>query len=112
MDQRSRCDKMTVAHSITSLAQSRRSRLLERLGYFASSTLVIVAGPSPAISRTASSSLAPSQCTCFPKWVTKVPAGMATVLLRSNLLPVPTPPCALEHGDEAIIGIEMRAPAV
>src|SRR5262249_8108756 len=63
---------------------------LERLGYFASSTLVIVAGPSPTMSRIASSSLAPSQCTCFPKWVTKVPAGMATVLLGSNLLPVPT----------------------
>src|SRR5215831_13884255 len=77
-------------HSITSSSQSRRSRLLERLGYFASSTLVIVAGPSPTMSRIASSSLAPSQCTCFPKWVTKVPAGMATVLLGSNLLPVPT----------------------
>src|SRR5438045_308492 len=60
------------------------------LFYFASSTRVVVAGPSPTISRIASSSLAPSQCTCLPKWVTKVPAGIATVWLVSNLLPEPT----------------------
>src|SRR5271166_597449 len=58
--------------------------------YFASSTRVLVVGPSPTVRRIASSSLAPSQCTCLPKWVTKVPAGMGTVLAGSKLLPVPT----------------------
>src|SRR4051812_17835034 len=43
--------------------------------YF-SSAAVEVAGPSPMISSTASSSLAPSQCTCLPKCVTKVAAGI------------------------------------
>src|SRR5262249_26874366 len=35
--------------------------------YFASSTRVVVAGPSPEMTRIVSSSLAPSQCTCLPK---------------------------------------------
>src|SRR3979411_2906152 len=42
------------------------------------------------MSRIASSSLAPSQCTCLPKWVTKVPSRIGTVLAGSNLLPEPT----------------------
>jgi len=74
------------ACSMTSSARPSNGRN----GYFASSTRVLVAGPSPTIRRIASSSLAPSQCTCLPKWVTKVPAGMGTVLAGSNLLPVPT----------------------
>src|ERR1700754_795541 len=57
--------------------------------YF-SSAAVEVAGPSPMISRMASSSLAPSQCTCLPKCVTKLPAGMGTILSLSALLPVAT----------------------
>src|SRR5436309_4341281 len=59
-------------------------------GYFASSTRVEVAGPSPTMISQASSSFAPSQCTCFAKWVTNEPVGMATVRLGSNLLPVVT----------------------
>src|SRR5262249_34550000 len=38
--------------------------------YLVSSTRAVVTGPSPMISRVASSSLAPSQCTRLPKWVT------------------------------------------
>ena len=51
---------------------------------------VDVAGPSPMIRRTASSSLAPSQCTCLPKCVTKLPAGIGVVLAGSNFGPEPT----------------------
>ena len=51
---------------------------LQRRGYF-SSALVEVAGPSPMIRRTASSSLAPSQCTCLAKCVTKLPPASASV---------------------------------
>src|SRR6266849_9745907 len=58
--------------------------------YFASSTRVRVAGPSPTMISQASSSLAPSQCTCLAKCVTNEPVGMATVRLGSNLLPVAT----------------------
>src|SRR3954447_1940304 len=58
--------------------------------YFASSTRVSVPGPSPTMSTQASSSLAPSQCTCLPKCVTKLPAGMGTILSLSALLPVAT----------------------
>lgn len=36
------------------------------------------------ISSTASSSLAPSQCTCLPVWVTKLPAGIGTVPLSGS----------------------------
>src|ERR1700731_916599 len=57
--------------------------------YF-SSAAVDVAGPSPMIKRTASSSLAPSQCTCLPKCVTKLPAGIGVVLAGSNFGPDPT----------------------
>src|ERR1700754_3168435 len=57
--------------------------------YF-SSAAVEVAGPSPMISRMASSSLAPSQCTCLPKCVTKLPAGIGTVLAGSNFGPEAT----------------------
>src|SRR6267143_2180567 len=57
--------------------------------YFSSAS-VDVAGPSPMISSTASSSLAPSQCTCLPKWVTKLPAGIGVVLAGSNFGPEPT----------------------
>src|SRR3954454_23439472 len=58
-------------------------------GYF-SSAPVEVAGPSPMIRRTASSSLAPSQWTCLPKCVTKLPAGIGVVLAGSNFGPEPT----------------------
>src|SRR5205085_4805885 len=59
--------------------------ILRQGAYFASSTRVVVAGPSPLMTRMASSSLAPSQCTCLPKWVTKLPAGIGTVaLVRSE----------------------------
>src|ERR1700750_2917314 len=58
--------------------------------YF-SSAAVEVPGPSPTISRTASSSLAPSQCTCLPKCVTKLPAGIGTLECSgSHLAPEPT----------------------
>ena len=49
--------------------------------YFSSSTRVLAAGPMPTMRRSASSSLAPSQCTWRPKWVTKLPAGIGTELL-------------------------------
>src|SRR6266853_3124971 len=58
--------------------------------YFASSTRVRVAGPSPTMISQASSSFAPSQCTCLAKCVTKEPVGMGTVRPGSNLLPVAT----------------------
>src|SRR5229473_5335166 len=61
-----------------------------KYAYFASSTRVRVAGPSPTMISQASSSLAPSQCTCLAKCVTNEPVGMATVRLGSNLLPVAT----------------------
>src|SRR5450631_3686133 len=57
--------------------------------YFSSAS-VEVAGPSPMISSTASSSLAPSQCTCLPKCVTKLPVGIGVVLAGSNFGPEPT----------------------
>src|SRR3974390_1820065 len=57
--------------------------------YF-SSAAVAVAGPSPMINKTASSSLAPSQSTCLPKWVTKLPAGIGVVFAGSNFVPEPT----------------------
>src|SRR5262249_14966261 len=56
----------------------------------ASSTSVSVPGPSPTMMTQASSSLAPSQCTCLPKCVTKLPLGMGTILSLSTLLPVAT----------------------
>src|SRR5215510_2835347 len=59
-------------------------------GYLASSTSVSVPGPSPTMRTQASSSLAPSQCTCLPKCVTKLPLGMGTILSLSTLLPVAT----------------------
>ena len=61
-----------------------------RVPRYFSSAAVEVAGPSPMISNTASSSLAPSQCTCLPKWVTKLPAGIGVVLAGSNFGPVAT----------------------
>src|SRR4051812_4969962 len=54
------------------------------------SASVEVAGPSPMISSTASSSLAPSQCTCLALCVTKLPAGIGVVFAGSNLGPDPT----------------------
>src|SRR3954447_4021161 len=75
------------------LDRSRRDLLRHRQARFASyfsSAAVEVPGPSPTISSTASSSLAPSQCTCLPKWVTKLPAGIAVVLAGSNFGPEPT----------------------
>ena len=56
--------------------------------YF-SSAAIDVAGPSPMISSTASSSLAPSQWTCLPKCVTKLPGGIGVVLAGSNFGPEP-----------------------
>src|SRR6516225_2276992 len=53
-------------------------------------------GPSPTMSKMASSVLAPSKCTCLPKWVTKVPAGIGTVA---------SPPRPLQHGDEPIVRV-------
>jgi hypothetical protein len=75
--------------------------------YF-SSAVVDVAGPSPMIRRTASSSLAPSQCTCLAKCVTKLPAGIGVVLAGSNFGPA-DPPCTLQHDDVAVVGVEVRA---
>ena len=78
--------------------QHRQRRLLGRQGLqlvqravgVAATNGVVVAGPSPTIRRTASVSLAPSQCTCFPKWVTKDPAGMGTLAFGSKSGPLPT----------------------
>src|SRR2546429_516743 len=53
------------------------------------STWVLVPGPSPKIKSEASSSLAPSQCACLPKWVTNVPAGNGTLLSGSKFVPLP-----------------------
>src|ERR1051326_8751358 len=60
------------------------------LFYFSSSTRVLAAGAMPTMRMVASSSLAPSQCTCPPKWVTKVPGRIGTVLFGSHLRPLPT----------------------
>src|SRR5712671_499091 len=59
--------------------------------YLASATRAVVTGPSPMIRSVTSSSLAPSQCTRLPKWVTNVPGLNGTARLAgSYLLPVPT----------------------
>src|SRR5215475_6833267 len=73
-----------MAHDARALLRDEGRR------YCASSTRVRVAGPSPTMSTHASSSLAPSQCTCLAKWVTNEPVGIGTMLLVSNLLPVAT----------------------
>src|SRR5712671_5377687 len=69
---------------------SSHTLTMRMLAPYFSSAAVDVAGPSPTIKSTASSSLAPSQCTCLPKCVTKLPAGIAVVLAGSNFGPEPT----------------------
>src|SRR5438045_9590358 len=76
-------------------------------GYF-SSAAVEVAGPSPMIRRTASSSLAPSQCTCLPKCVTKLPAGIGVVLAGSNFGPEPTHPVPCRTAMQRSLGWTWR----
>ena len=70
---RRRCSRKRMARP-TDPASPRKAKKADRLkvgllaprGYFSSVTWVEVAGPSPMIRSTASSSLAPSQCTCLP----------------------------------------------
>src|SRR5260370_1043971 len=82
--------RLAVVGTVATLACAAALRAEVVVGYF-SSAAVEVAGPSPMISSTASSSLAPSQCTCLPKWVTKLPAGIGVVPLSgSNFGPEPT----------------------
>src|SRR6266478_3627779 len=81
------CLGLIAARAATCLRHDPRAILAS---YLASSTSVSVPGPSPTMRTQASSSLAPSQCTCLPKCVTKLPLGMGTILSLSTLLPVAT----------------------
>src|SRR5262249_50913249 len=84
-------------------------QLVQRFIGVAGTKGVVVAGPSPTIRRTASVSLAPSQCTCFPKWVTNDPAGMGTTRVRIKIGSAAHPPCSRQHGDEAIVRVKVRS---
>jgi hypothetical protein len=76
--------------------------------YF-SSAAVEVAGPSPMIRRTASSSLAPSQCTCLAKWVTKLPVGIGVVYFHQMHLCANNAPAAPWTKSQQEVGADWSA---
>src|SRR5262245_41397242 len=59
------------------------------------------------MSSQASSSLAPSQCTCLPKWVAKLARRHRYRVLWVELAAGCDPPRAFEHRDETIVGVEV-----